>query len=956
MKNAILHIIFLAVLGALSVQSQTGFVIGTINDGEFNDILPFANVIVKGSSTGTTSDFDGKYTLEVEEGTYTLVFSYLGYQTKEITGVVITANSEVVVDVTLSPAANQLEEVVITTTVTKNTEASVLNLQKKSVALVDGLSLQSIKRIGASNIASAVRSVPGVSVQGGKFVFVRGLGDRYTKTILNGLEVPGLDPDRNTLQLDIFPTNLLDNLIVVKSFTADQSADFTGGIVNIVTKDFPSKKEFSLNVGSAYNSDFHFNDQYQTFESGAQPFGFANSSNDLPITQDIQNLTPTNSPQQLADLTRRLDPQMNFENTTSFLNFNLGFTAGNQITFGEEANKRFGYVAAVSYRNETEYYNNFIDGQLFRRSQVLSETELDGNITRQGNLSTNNVLLTGLGGLTLKTEKSKYKLNVLHIQNGDTQSSFSTIRNTGIGNSNTAKQTALLYTERSITNVALNGVHTFGQKSDWNVEWKGNVTFASVQDQDFRITPFREDFINDDDPEPSLFIDPSETSSPDRIWRDLTETNIAGRLDLTKKHALFNNDAKLKFGASYVTKTREFNIDQYQLIMRNSGGDFSLRFEGDPDAILAPENILSQDPLQGTFIQQSSAPSDSFESDISILGVYFSEELKFNKWFNAIIGVRMETFTLDYTGENVFGDVLTDERFLDETDFFPTANLIFDLNDDANKKIRVSYGRTTARPSFKEASTAAIIDPVSGTIFNGNPDIRPTYINNFDLRFESYGEGNNFFAVSGFYKSFTDPIEIAFFEGTSTNFQAQNLGDAEVFGAEIEFRRNLDFIGLDDFSINGNYSIIESQQTLAEAEFNNRDRVRRTDENGNIIEGQTTERQLQGQSPWILNVGLNYNDQNSGWEGNIYYNVQGPTLEIVGTGAIADVFTRPFNDLRLSIGKSFGKNKQHKVNFRVSNLLNDERLSEFESFRASRQIFSLLEPGQTFSLSYSTKF
>ena len=209
------------------VNAQKGTLVGTLNDGEFNDVLPFANVVVKGTTIGTTSDFDGKYTLELDEGTYTISFSYVGYQTVEITDVKVTAGAEFVLDVTLNPASNQLDEVVVTTTVTKNTEASVLNLQKRSVALVDGLSLQSIKRSGASNIATAVRSVPGVSVQGGKFVFVRGLGDRYTKTILNGLEVPGLDPDRNTLQLDIFPTNLLDNLIVVKSFTADQSADFT---------------------------------------------------------------------------------------------------------------------------------------------------------------------------------------------------------------------------------------------------------------------------------------------------------------------------------------------------------------------------------------------------------------------------------------------------------------------------------------------------------------------------------------------------------------------------------------------------------------------------------------------------------------------------------------------------------------------------------------------------------
>lgn len=222
-------------------------------DGEFNDVLPFANVLIKGTSIGASSDFDGIYSLEVEPGTYTVSFSYLGYTSKEITGVEVKANETVEVNVTLEPASSQLDEVVVTTTVRKNTEASVLNLQKNSVTLMDGLSLEAIKTTGASNIASAVKRVPGVSVQEGKYVYVRGLGDRYTKSILNGMDIPGLDPDKNTVQMDIFPTNILENVIVLKSAAAEMPADFTGGVVNIVTKDFPTQKQMSFSASIGYN-------------------------------------------------------------------------------------------------------------------------------------------------------------------------------------------------------------------------------------------------------------------------------------------------------------------------------------------------------------------------------------------------------------------------------------------------------------------------------------------------------------------------------------------------------------------------------------------------------------------------------------------------------------------------------------------------------------------------------
>ncbi len=939
---------FLMLLGNVFLgNAQNGFLIGTINDKEFNDVLPFANVLVKGSTNGATSDFDGKYSLELTPGVYTVVFSYIGYQTKEITEVVIKSGEETIVDVTLGPLAQALDEVVVVTTVSKNTEASVLNLQKKSVALVDGLSLQSIKRVGASNIASAVRSVPGVSVQGGKFVFVRGLGDRYTKTLLNNLEVPGLDPDRNTLQLDIFPTNLLDNLIVVKSFTADQSADFTGGIVDIVTKDFPTKKEHNISVGGSYNSNFHFNNQFQTFNSGGRALGFANNANNVPFTQDISSFTPVGNTGQLRALTQSFDPQMGLENSTSSFDSSFGFSFGNQFNLNKDATWRIGYLAAISYRNESEFFENFVDGQVYRRSQDNSVLELQLDRSNSGNLSTNNTLLTGLGGITVKGERSKFKLNLLHIQNGETQSSFTTLENL-ILNSNLSERTALLFTERAISNASLNGIHSLGNDASWTIDWKGNVTLASVLDQDFRVTPF---FL-----EPSTgqrFINPSETGDPLRIWRDLEEINIAGKIDISKRHKIFGNDAKVKFGTSYITKNREFGIDQFAFPNSDFDNEFSIRFDGDPDQILAPDNILiNRPPREGTFVRQNSNPSDSFDSDINILGLYVSEELKFTKWFNAILGVRVEQFQLDYTGVGVDGTEFNEERFIEEFDVFPTANLIFELDEEGNKKIRASYGRTTARPSFKEASTAAIIDPVAGTIFNGNPDIRPTYINNFDLRYEIYGESNNFIAISSFYKTFENPIEISFIQGAPNQFIPLNLGEATVIGLELELRKSLDFIGLKDFFFNGNYSIIDSRQ-----DFGVFEQERRSDPQ-NLRDGETplTERQLQGQAPYILNLGFNYNNQESGWESGLFFNVQGSTLEIVSDGNVGDVFTRPFNDLRFNLGKTFGQNKQNKISFRMSNILNDEVLSEFESFGSSNQIFSLREPGQTFSLSYSTKF
>ena len=690
--------------------AQQGVLTGTMNDGEFNDVLAFANILVKGTTTGTTSDFDGKYVLELAEGTYTVVFSYVGYQSKEISEIKIVAGQETVVDVTLNPAANQLDEVIVTTTARKNTEASVLNLQKRSVALLDGLSIQSIKRTGASDIASAVKNVPGVSVQNGKFVYVRGLGDRYTKSILNGVDVPGLDPDRNTLQLDIFPTNILDNLIVIKSATADQPADFTGGVVDIVTKDFPTKAEYNISGGVAYNAEMHFNDDYLNYESaGTQFLGFDNGDRDLPIASDVIIPIPQGGTQEtlqtVRDLTSRFNPEMAAKRNQSGANYNFGFTLGNQYNLNEDASKRIGYQASISYRNTTEFYEDFVDGQVFRFNNAdKSQTELTTDRTQLGDLGINNVLLTGLAGITLKAEKSKYKLNVLHIQNGESNASRLTQGNFLI-NSNRNVRDVLTYVERSITNVLLNGVHTFDEAA-WTVEWKLSPTRSRIFDKDFRVAPF---LINESDG--SLSISPSESGNPTRIWRDLQEINLAGKLDITRKHKLFAKDAKFKIGGAYTFKNREFIVDQFNLPTQPQ--EFADRFNGDPDEILNPENIIALDTGDGTFVERVSGPADSFDSVISVAAGYVSEEFKFSDKINVILGLRLEQFELVYTGSNQNGLVFDNATILDELDFFPSANLIFDLDDDGNKKVRTSYSRTTARPSFKEASAVQIFDPIS---------------------------------------------------------------------------------------------------------------------------------------------------------------------------------------------------------------------------------------------------
>ena len=943
MKNLFKTLILfsLTILTALHVVAQTGKISGTIMDGEFNEPMAFANILIKNTSKGTTSDFDGKYNIDIEPGLYTVVFSYIGYQTIEISDVNVVADDDVILDVTLN--TNSLENVIITTTIRKNTESAVLDLQKKSITMLDGLSAQSIKSSGASNIASAVKNVPGVSIQGGKYVYVRGLGDRYTKSILNGVDIPGLDPDRNTVQMDIFTTNILDNIIVVKSAAAEYPADFTGGVIDVVTKDFPTKANYSISIGTGYNPNMHFRDDYLSYTGSKTDFlGYDNGMRNLPVNRNQSIPGTFENSSILTNMTDVFNKELSAKQTNSGANFDFGFTAGNQYDVGEN---KLGYQFSLSYKNQTQFYDNRVDGTYIKDENNTSITELLGTRRSNGIEGKSNILLSSLAGIVYKREQAKYKLNFLHIQNGESTAGLynQEIAQAGGGSGfEPIKKDALLYTERSITNLLLGGQHSFDD-GDWKLDWKLSPTLSRVYDKDHRITPLQQSDNGE------YFISPSAASFPIRIWRNLEEVNVVGKLDVTRKYSFKERPAKLKFGVSQTIKQRDFFIDDYTF---TKSGTLQVQ-NGNSDNLLSQGNIWTPETDQGTHLVYGDLfeKSNAFNAMQNVSAAYVSNEFGVTEKLKAVIGLRTELFTSIYTGQNQAGtEVFKDEKIIDKFDLFPSANLIYGLNDNTN--LRLSYSRTTARPSFKEASKSQIFDPITNRLFIGNIDLDPSYINNFDVRAEFFGEDSEMIAFSAFYKDFTDPIELTFYESAPDQLTPRNLGNASVVGLEFEFRKSLGFIAysLEKLKFNINASYIESSLTMFEDEFNRRVNAAR---DGEHVEN---ERELQGQSPYLINTGLNYTDSEIGLQTGLFFNVQGKTLEVVGTGIVPDVYTVPFNSLNFTLNKKFGPEKKSTVDIKVSNILNSKRKSVYESFSASDQIFTQLNPGTEFSIGYSYSF
>ena len=506
----------LILLFSITYYSQSK-IIGKVIDEEFNETMPFANVLIKGTSQGVTTDFDGNYSLEVQPGTYTVVFSFVGYQTKEITGITVKENEVKELSVNLSSSSVGLEEVVISVSVQKNTDEALLMMQKKSANLMDGLSSESFKKVGSSNLAGAIKRAPGVSVMGGKYVYVRGLGDRYTKSILNGIDIPGLDPDRNTIQMDLFPTNIIDNVQIIKSFTADVPADFTGGLVNIVTKEFPAKRSPAISISSTYNPSMHFNSEFRTYEgSSTDILGFDDGTRSIPFNydmntyysrslNDISNISSSdlnghnlnadfpNLSQsdygKINEVSSSFSPLMAAQTGLSFLNSSFGFSNGNQFDIGEKEHT-IGWLGAFTYNNQTEFYKDAVDNY-FNNNANPSVYELDTFRTQRGDIGINNVILSGLGGLSYRTDHSKYKATLLVIQNGEKKAGRFRQENRWTDFVDYNKDN-LEYSQRNITNFMLQGTHTSDDAS-FKTEWKISPTISRIHDKDVRSTIFIDD-------------------------------------------------------------------------------------------------------------------------------------------------------------------------------------------------------------------------------------------------------------------------------------------------------------------------------------------------------------------------------------------------------------------------------------------------------------------------------
>lgn len=936
--------LILALLISLSTITfaQKGFLRGKVIDAETGEGLFGATISKKGTTTGTSADFDGNFSLPLEAGSHTIEFRFFSYETKTVSEIEITDGEVTSLDIQLGESTEQLEEVVITATQLRDNDVALMSVQKKSANTVDGISSQAFKKLGDSNLSSAMKRVTGVSVQGGRYVYVRGLGDRYTKTTLNGMSIPGLDPERNDVQIDIFPTSILENVVVYKTYTPDLSGDFTGGMVNVETKSFPEEKTTSVSVGVGYNPKMHLNSDFVTYGGGNLDFlGFDDGTRKIPFDRFTEVPLPQQNDPVLEDLTRGFDPQMGVTRSTNLMNSSFSFNHGNQI---QKEKATIGYGLILNYQNKSEYYENNQVGQ-FTVAEEADVLELNNDKFVSGPLGRNNVLWSALATGSIKFDNHEFGASLLRTQNGIKTASDRTIgdfEETG----QTILQDVLSYTQRSITNNIISGKHNFDKLK---LEWANSYTIASIYDPDFRITEIGVDVIDENTTDYSIKGGAGGQAS--RFFRDLQETNENFKFDLTYS---LEGKNKVKFGGALLAKSRDFTTDNF-LIRENFA---SKSIQDDPNWLFEEDNIWTLESDEGTYVLGDFQAANNYEARSNVYSVYAMGDMRFlNEKLRAIYGARVEKSDMFYTGENNFGTVIyDDEKTFDETDVLPALNLVYSLSENTN--LRASYGKTLARPSFKEKSIAQIADPVSGVFFNGNIDLQKTVVDNFDVRYENYFGNGEMFSASAFYKKFDGHIEITRFDVATDQVAPRNIAGSFVYGFEFEFRKNLDFI-TNGLSLGSNVSFSHTEVDITKVYVNEAKDRTEYDVRQNIArEGETVKdhRPMAGQAPYLINAFVNYADLDGKFNLNLSYNVQGESLSIVGAANIPDTYNRPFNALNFNASRTFGMDQRSKITFGIDNILQAKREQFFKSFGASDQVFTLFDPGTTFSIKYGLTF
>ena len=896
-------------------SAQTGTLAGTVVDGDFGGGLPGASVLVVETGTGDAADLDGNYEVDLAPGTYSVRYSFTGYASQLVENVEVAAGERVEINVTLSPG-QELEEVVVEAEeiIATNSEAGLLRVRAKAAQVSDAVSAEAISNSGASDAGDAMERVTGASVQGGRYVYVRGLGDRYANTQLNGATLPTADPDRRSVQFDLFPAGLLENIVTLKTFTADKPGNFSGGLVDISTKSFPEAFSLRFSASGSVDSQTQFTDEFLTYDGGGTDWlGIDDGSRALPdVVADpdvvVPNFRDTRRDAELAaeldEISRAFVRPIDVERSTAPVNQSYAVSLGDQTPVGSGA---LGYIVGLNYGRSASYYG---DGTTARYS--VSSTGADGSVALTPDLivadsrGTTDVTWGGIANLAYRTGGStELSLNTLYTRGGESQARFQIGRLPEIFDEadDLFINRSIFYVERELASGQLRGRHLLGALNGAELSWLGSLSRSALDEPDLR---FFGNTRSGETPEDYRFATRiADVQLQQRFFRETREGLSGLQADLAVPFRLFGRRSQLKVGGRYDRTDRDAGERRFSIetnnrepVLLEAGPDGY----GDADGFVEQLGIIGTDDRTGapvfgnyvTEVRNAFTLGNSYDGYLDVAGAFAQVEVAPVERLRVILGARYETTrqgitTLDLdeeataeAGEDVYvgGRIAAD-------DVLPSLNVVYALADGMN--LRAAATQTLARPTFLEFSPGCRQSFALAELVCGNASLDRSLISNGDLRWEWFTGPGEVLAVSGYAKRIDNPIELAIIN-TNGQLVYRNVDQARIYGLEAEARQRLGTLLrragglLDRFSLGLNASLVRSYISIDEAELEQRRALDPT---------APDTRALQGQSPYIVNADLAYDDPGRGTHLGAYVNVFGRRLSQVSALSLPDVYEEP---------------------------------------------------------------
>ena len=857
---------FILLLVLSTMTAMAGNIKGTVLDKQTKEPLTGATIQITGTALGVVADIDGNYTLNVNDGTYTITVRYIGY--KDILLNSIKVKAETLLNFEMESDAQALGEVSVVAKKNLEGERALQMERQKATLAIENLGAKEMSIKGISNVEEGVKKITGISIASAGQLIVRGLGDRYSTTTLNGLPIASPNPDNKLIPLDIFPASTVQNITVSKVYDASAFADYSGAHIDISTKE---------NVGSDFLSiSFNAGGKFNTLGKDFYRMDRDGSLFKTPsLDQKLIDMSLTDF-EEYARNNRLFNTSFQVSKKTALPEFggNIGF--GKRFTLG---GNEVSVLGSIGVSNDLQTMDNASIRTLEATGNTLNEFNYDSY--------SNELKIAALGNLGYSFRTSDHiGYTFFYARNAiDTY-----MRREGvdyedhhlIGSNNVTH----IY---SLQNHQVNGKHYFGKQ--WDLNWSGSYSKTSSDEPDRRQVMF----IREDDQIKLFKLNRQETM---RYFGSLNEDEWVG--DLTASYR-FGDNNKLQAGFTYKDKNRDYMGTRFYYNLNKLNPTITDIY--DTDSFLNMENVENG----SITIDRKKQPKDSYTAGNSIYAGYIATEYYPVAPLLVNLGVRYEISKqwVDYYTDG--GKAERSE--LNKNDLFPSLNMKYQMNE--KNSLRFAFSRTVTRPSFIEMAPFLYQESYGSAQIRGNADLQNGYNYNIDLRYELFEKNGDMLSITAYYKHLKAPIErVQTLSGGSAVHSFRNADNGMATGVEIEFRKEI----VKDlrFGVNGSYMYTNVKLPEGGAYTN-------------------SQRALQGASPYLANADLTYspafsNDRQLSVA--LLYNLQGPRIHSVGISGLGDIKQQPVHTLNFT--GSYRFNRRFAVKLQVNDLLNQDILFKQE--------------------------